>query len=177
MSFGRKGLDAASAAGNGLDVLRNANAGTAPGRTFAGDEIERKREAFIASERARKVERGEPGLSAAAYDYAGSKARPERSLFMAYLLWFILGQVSAHRFYLGATQSACVQVELYVFGLATILAGITGEGPATTAGPLAFLGIGCLAIWALWILGDVFFIGRIHREHCRRPGEAASVFA
>jgi hypothetical protein len=31
--------------------------------------------------------------------------------------------------------------------------------------------------WALWVLGDVFVIHRIHRKLCRRPGELASAFA
>ena len=122
-------------------------------------------EAFLAAERARNAELG-GGLSAAAERFAGSGAKPERSLMMAYLLWFILGQVSAHRFYLGAYRSAMAQVGLFAFVL------ICAVGNAV--GPLVAV---ALVAWALWVLGDVFFIHKLHRALCRKPGQAAAAFA
>ncbi len=163
MTFGRKGLGPGDPARGGLDALRNT------GPHAADDEITRKREAFIAAERARQAEQA-GGISEFASTY--SPPRPERSLLMAYLLWFILGQVSAHRFYLGAYRSAVMQVGLFFFWVA--LAITAPQASYNTLGPLlAVLVIG----WALWILGDVFLIRGLHRKLCRRPGEAAAAAA
>jgi hypothetical protein len=166
MTFGRKGLGPGDPAPGGINALRN----TRP--RPADDEIARKREAFLAAERGRRAEQV-GGFSDHPSTYASP--RPERSLLMAYLLWFILGQVSAHRFYLGAYRSAVMQVGLFFFWVA--LAMTAPEGSYNTLGPLlAVLVIG----WVLWIVGDVFFIRGIHRKLCRRPGEAvaeAAVFA
>lgn len=165
MSFGRKGLGPGQSAPSPSRTTRPA----------ADDDIARKREAFIASERARRAEEGGGGISEIAAHYGGSarfpltRVRPERSLFMAYLLWFILGQISAHRFYLGAYRSAIAQVALFFFWVALALAA--PERSYNTLGPvLAVLVIG----WILWIVGDVFLIRGIHRKLCRQPSEAAA---
>jgi len=157
-----------------LSSLRNSSRGgivTAP-RGFtapANDEIARKRAAFLAAERARQSDNG---LSEAAVRYGNTAERPVRSLPMAYLLWFILGQVSAHRFYLGAYKSAMIQVGMFVFCILLALGSSKGAQSATL--PVAAV---ALVVWAVWVLGDVFFIHRIHRQNCRRPGEVANVFA
>ena len=91
---------------------------------------------------------------------------------MAYVLWFLFGQFSVHRFYLGRFQSAVIQLGLAVFSWTLILGGI-GGGSAGIGG----MGLFVLVAWALWVFGDVFFIRAIHRKHCRRPGEYQSVFA
>jgi hypothetical protein len=168
MSFGRKGLGPGQSAPSPSRVNGSA----------VVDEIARKREAFIAAERARReeIESGEVSYVAAHYPGSGytplSQIRPERSLFMAYLLWFILGQISAHRFYLGAYRSAIAQVALFFSWVVVALAA-----PARsydTLGPfLAVLMIG----WILWIVGDVFLIRGLHRKLCRQPGDAAAAAA
>lgn len=157
MSFGRKGLGPGQSAPSAPRPTRPAD-----------DEIARKREAFIAAERARRGETESGGVTEVAERYRStghtpfSQVRPERSLFMAYLLWFILGQISAHRFYLGAYQSACIQAACYVLALVFLASGAFVPG--------AVLGV----VWALWIIADVFLIRGLHRKLCRQPGEAAA---
>ena len=167
MSFGRKGLGPGETAPSAPRATRPA----------ADDDIARKREAFLAAERARRAE-VEGGLSDLAVRYQGtghtpfSQVRPERPRFMAYLLWFVLGQISAHRFYLGAYRSAMAQVGLFFSWV--ILALAAPKSSHDTLGPvLAVLVIG----WILWIIGDVFLIRGLHRKLCRQPGEAAAAAA
>ena len=40
----------------------------------------------------------------------------KRSVLIAYILWFFLGGLGAHRFYLGATTSALILLALTVIG-------------------------------------------------------------
>jgi len=115
------------------------------------------RAAFLAEERAR-AER--PG-SAVDDGFALPK-----SAATAYLLWFFLGGVSAHRFYLGYTISAAIQLAL---------------------GPLCWLLLLTGSFWALvplmgaglWILADAFLIPSMARDANGRGrrGEVADVFA
>ena len=163
MSFGRKGL------GPGNSVAGQPRAT----RPAADDDIARKREAFLAAERARRAEEhGDGGISGVAGHYRSPDIKRERNLWMAYLLWFILGQISAHRFYLGAYRSAMAQVGL--FAVAVIIAiSRASSGNYAVGAIMAIAMIG----WAVWILGDVFFIHRIHRKLCRKPGEAAAAAA
>jgi hypothetical protein len=176
--FGRKGIGQESSHPvepaprsdlSGLDALRNGNRGSMQARPI---ELSDRAAAFVASERSRGAEgAARNGGSASEESYLRS-IRPERSLLMAFLLWFILGQVSAHRFYLGAYRSAMIQVGLFVlwFGLALS----SPMESYDTVGPVVMI---LIAVWAIWIIGDVFFIRSIHRRLCRQPGEYSSVFA
>ena len=84
-------------------------------------------------------------------------AKNERSLAMAYLLWFFVGSFSAHRFYLGAAQSATVQLGFAFFAIALFLAGA----------PWGFLGFFILTLWCLWLTADLFLLPGVHRKFCR----------
>ena len=171
MSFGRKGL-AGGPVPAGPNALRSGARAPFQSRPGGSDAISSKVDSFLAAERARNAQAaGEGGISSAAASYRGDD-RPQRSLPMAYLLWFILGQVSAHRFYLGAYRSAFAQVGLFAFWL--LLALGAPEGAHNPLGPILAIAV---VGWALWVLGDVFFIHRLHRNNCRRPGEIATVFA
>jgi hypothetical protein len=165
MTFGRKGLGPGDPAPGGIEALRNT-------RPRPDDELARKREAFLAAERERRLQSAEDGLSGAEPGYEGRAIRPERSLAMAYVLWFLFGQFSVHRFYLGRLQSAMIQFGLAAFSWMLILGGIGGG-----SGNLGLTGLAVLVVWGLWVLGDVFFIHAIHRKHCRQPGELASAFS
>ena len=68
----------------------------------------------------------------------------KKSTAVAYLLWFFLGGLGGHRFYLGKTGSAVAQLLLLIFGLLLIVAA----------------GIGFLLLLPLWIwvLVDAFLI-------------------
>ena len=71
-----------------------------------------------------------------------------RSLAVAYLLWFFLGGLGAHRFYLGAYITGAVQL---VFLLAGVGLMLMGEGSAGW-----FIGTVPLTLLGLWWLVDAF---------------------
>ncbi|MBO9517074.1 MAG: TM2 domain-containing protein [Porphyrobacter sp.] len=178
--FGRKGLGEGAAAaagpgGMGLDGLHNSTRrqtsfNARPGLGSGDPEMARRREAFLASERTRKVEAGHEPLS----EGSTFKGKPagDRSLPVAYLLWFILGNLSAHRFYLGAYQSAVIQFFVGVFSWMLIF-----TSASTGDGGFGILGFAVLVGWALWIIGDVFVIHRLYNRRYRRPSEVAATFA
>ena len=132
------------------------------------DAIAVKREAFIQAERARREEHSptdrNPSNDATSYQDSYI-CPPQRSLAIAYVLWFILGQISAHRFYLGRTQSAIIQVGLFFSSLMMVFSG-----------PEVVGGIG-LVVWCFWILGDVFVIHRIHRRDWKHPPSVGTIFS
>ncbi|MBT2134219.1 TM2 domain-containing protein [Croceibacterium sp. LX-88] len=179
--FGRKGLGVEGAAataasvGLGLDGLHNSarrhgSFGSLAGLPSGDPDLARRREAFLASERARKAEAGDDHSN----EGGAFKGKPtgDRSLPMAYLLWFILGNLSAHRFYLGAYQSAVIQFFVGVFSWMLIFtSATTGDGGFGIAGFAVLVG------WGLWVLGDVFFIHRLYKRRYRRPSEVAATFA
>lgn len=71
----------------------------------------------------------------------------EKSILVAYLLWFFLGGLGAHRFYLGYTNSGIAMVLLLAF---SIVFGI-----AAFLSPVLYLG---LLAWAIWVLADAVLI-------------------
>ena len=72
-----------------------------------------------------------------AYD-AGRK-----SIFLSYVLWFFLGGLGLHRFYLQRTGSAVILILLTIFSVATAL---------------AYIGLVGLVIVGIWLLVDLFLI-------------------
>ena len=138
------------------------------------DSLARKREAFIAAERAR---RAEEGLAGGRHEMAGAATRnyrnaaPEKSLLLAYLLWFFACLVSAHRFYLGAWRSALVQLGL-LFGGATLV----WIAAATNTGFSGYVGAPAMIFSLLWMLADVFLIPGVHRR-ARSQAGLVTVFA
>ncbi|MEQ1725611.1 MAG: TM2 domain-containing protein [Sphingopyxis sp.] len=90
-------------------------------------------------------------------------ARNPRSMLLAYVFWYFAAGVGAHRFYLGATQSAIIMLGMFWGGLAMML----------VFPPLGLLGI---FGWALWTIADLFLIPGL----CRRYNEgqnAATIFS
>lgn len=88
-----------------------------------------------------------PGL-----DQAGRLMRFEaskKSVLVAYLLWFFLGWLGVHRFYLGYTMSAVIMVALWLIG--TVLS-------------IILIGYVILLIPALWWVVDLFLIPGMARE-------------
>ena len=123
-----------------------------------------RRAAFLAEERAR---RDQPQ----ARDEFGAAPRTpvfvrEKSTGTAYLLWFFLCGLSAHRFYLGYSTSAVIQLALMPIGYAMVFAG-------SLAGALPIFAGG------LWMLGDVFAIPSMARQANRKARDRAvgTVFA
>ncbi|GAA3213324.1 TM2 domain-containing protein [Microbacterium terregens] len=81
--------------------------------------------------------------------YAPQAARPAKEIGIAYLFFFLLGGVAAHRFYLGRTGSAVLLLCLWMGGwlLSPILIGI----------PLVIAG-------GIWLLVDLFLLPSMVRE-------------
>ena len=121
------------------------------------DEMARRREAFIASERARQANpaapqmQSEPRFGFAAAPTQLAYAGPQKSRGVAYLLWFAFGAVSAHRHYLGYHNSGLVQGAFWFGGWMAIL---TGNFYLL---PLPLIG-------GLWVLADAFLIPSMVRE-------------
>ena len=144
------------------------------GRKVSHDEeMARRREAFIAAERARAASAGEapsPGARAAFSSSVQSSAAPrvvvlpEKSVGMAYLLWFFLGALSIHRFYLGYVTSGAVQVGLWLVGWGTIVAG-------------SAFGLFLLIGWVIWLFGDAFLIPAMARRKNEEARAAAVGYA
>jgi TM2 domain-containing membrane protein YozV len=72
------------------------------------------------------------------------------SVGVAYLLWFFLGALGAHRFYLGRTGTGIAQLLLFIFGWMTIMIGV---------GAFLLLALG------IWVLVDAFLIPGMVQAH------------
>ena len=74
----------------------------------------------------------------------------KKSILVAYLLWFFLGMLGAHRFYLSQPGTGAA---LLIITLLSIL--------------LMFAFVGFFTIWisVVWVLVDLFLIPGIVREH------------
>lgn len=71
-------------------------------------------------------------------------ANEKKSSGVAYLLWFLLGGFSAHRFYLGSPGIGATQLALIWGGL--LLSAVV-------------IGIPFLIVGLIWVIVDVFLIG------------------
>jgi hypothetical protein len=114
-------------------------------------DLAARRAAFLAAERARAAA---PPSARTAQDVARGLELPVRSEQRyvsrktngtAYLLWFFLGGVSAHRFYLGSRVSAIIQMMLTPIGYAMMMTKSPGGAFIVPAA-------------GLWILLDAVLI-------------------
>jgi TM2 domain-containing membrane protein YozV len=160
-TFGRKGMaDGAAAPQPRAAFGASARASTVS--AGQGDPYAAQRAAFLATERTRSGEGTvETYRSGSALEPAN---RPsfvrEKSLFTAYLLWFILGQLSAHRFYLGRTSSGVTQVCLWLVSCLMLIGGFA-------------LGIAGLIANLIWIIGDAFLLPGLVRNANERARQSA----
>jgi len=162
VSFGRKGL------APGERALPPGPAGF--GRQREGqDEVAARRAAFLAEERARgQAPQSLPVDDAPAFSPSpANTARREKSMSAAYILWFFLGGLSAHRFYLGFTTSAIIQALLAPMAYMMMLGASLG------------LGLVCLIVAWIWIISDVFTIPGMLRQANERVSRLSvqTVFA
>ncbi len=169
MSFGRKGIEGAM---SGAGTLPAQRFGMARQASAPDDGLSPQARAFLAAERA---ERGVPlhvqeDRTAQAYASATAlkpqSASGERSLILAYVLWWFCGPIGAHRFYLGAYRSGAAQPALFFGGLLVML---------ITPLPGIAMICGCMA----WVVVDAFLIPGLRRQHSAtlRTGEYSHVFA
>ncbi|MEQ1686981.1 MAG: TM2 domain-containing protein [Sphingopyxis sp.] len=167
--FGRRGLANGVAGASGSSTgFGNAggfgvgNGRAAPVSSGSADDMSPELRAFLAAERSNRTPDSEPGFTDVAVTMSRSRssvaggARKPRSMLLAYVFWYFASGVAAHRFYLGATQSAIIMLAMFWGGLATML---------------IFPPLGLLAIvgWLLWVLADLFLIPGL----CRRDNEGA----
>jgi hypothetical protein len=90
--------------------------------------------------------------TAAAARQSATSAGPAPSMLVAYLLWFFLGALGAHRIYLRAYVSGAVQALLFVSGIATMF--VLKSQDLETAGLL--IGTVPLTLLGLWWVVDAF---------------------
>jgi TM2 domain-containing membrane protein YozV len=74
----------------------------------------------------------------------------KKSVVVAFLLWFFLGYLGAHRFYAGKTVSAIVQLVLSLIGAALTFAGV---------------GFVLLGVVGIWLFIDIFLLPGLIRNH------------
>lgn len=90
-------------------------------------------------------------------DIAVSERAP--STGTAYLFWFFMGALGAHRFYLRRNKSANTMLAMWFIGVVLAFVG------------LAIVSLGLFALVGVWSLIDVFRIPgfvRVRREEIRR---------
>jgi TM2 domain-containing membrane protein YozV len=87
-------------------------------------------------------------------------ANEAKSTGAAYLLWFFLGGLGAHRFYLGRVGSGVVMFVLFVVGWITLVAGI---------------GAIFLVVVGIWVLVDAFLIPGMVQGHKQAVRQALSM--
>jgi TM2 domain-containing membrane protein YozV len=94
--------------------------------------------------------------------------RAERTLLLAYVLWFFTGGFGGHRHYLGRHGSAWAQMGVYWVGVAICISAIFGMNAL-------MLGVGIViaggAGW--WMIIDAFLIPRMVRDYNQQPTAAA----
>ena len=89
------------------------------------------------------------GLSADAQALMAFESQ-KKSAGTAYLLWFCLGGVGAHRFYLGSTGAAVGQLILFLLGWTTVW---------------FLIGFLFLVPLGIWLIVDLFLISDMVRTH------------
>lgn len=157
-TFGRKGVIGDAVAAPSPRAAFGTQRAPAP-TAQVDDPYAEQRAAFIAAERARRggdaVEDG--AGDARAHDPSFDQPRAKtpmvvggKSLGMAYVLWFFLGGLSVHRFYLGHPLSAIAQVCLWYVSLMFFFAGF-------------YLAFFTLIAGAVWILADAFLMPGMQR--------------
>ena len=97
-----------------------------------------------------------------AAEYSNNIARQQmvydahrKSTGVAYLLWFFLGSFGGHRFYLGQTGTAIVQLLLLIFGWIPLFTGWIALG--------------------LWLFVDLFLIPGLARDHNLRLADRLTI--
>jgi TM2 domain-containing membrane protein YozV len=176
--FGRKGLESAPqlTPGQAMALRATPVQATEPQEPIVSPQLA----AFLAGERAARRQ-VEPGLSDVALEpraslnegrTAASSAtasgvdaqKPERSMVLAYVLWWFAAPLGAHRHYLGAHVSGFVQMGVWIAVFACMMAaGIAG------ASSMFVLGMTLLVGSLIWFIGDAFAIPGMLRQFRERP--------
>jgi len=127
----------------------------------AGDasDMDRRREEFIAAERARRQQEGhDPPVEG---DPLPGRPHAQKSVSTAYILWFVTGAFSGHRFYLGSMSIGFAQICLRLVGGMMLL---SGDG----------FGLYLLAAAFLWLLVDAVLLPDMVRKANARSAAISS---
>jgi TM2 domain-containing membrane protein YozV len=170
-TFGRRGIidsgPAVPRAAFGHAPVRAERMGICP-QPDSDDELATRRAAFLAEERRRKAEGPPPEAADDFVSPRPTRAGPiiirEKSLPVAYVLWFFAGAIGAHRFYLGTPVSGMIQLTLWVINLAMLMSG-------------QYAAVVGLFAAAIWLLVDGFLILGLHRKACERARGVADYAA
>lgn len=194
--FGRKGLDASAPAhpASSFGAARMAGAPslngvpfgappTQPTGTGDSEEMSPQLRAFLAAERAQRAAEGEADLSTIAESQSRQpKVRATgapRTKLVAYVLWYFAAPIAAHRFYLGARNSAMIMAGLFWVGL--LVAAFMSKQSTMSVGGLFVPppGIVMILVWMLWVVADLFLIPGLVRRYngALKGGRQAEVFA
>ncbi len=178
--FGRKGVVGEAPASRGFGSAKIATRVAQSPETADGLSPEAR--AFIAAERVRRSESlssAETVRSDAPVFRAAPKARPARTMLVAYVLWWWGAAFAAHRFYLGAYRSAAAMTGLFWGGLA--LGSVMSKKSSLWVGTYAVppFWVAMILSWMLWCLVDAFLIpGLMRRYRAEQQTEGlAHVFA
>ena len=128
------------------------------GKADEASEMDRRREAFIAAERARRQQEGEHVEPAGSDDLPASGNAQPKSIGTAYLLWFLLGQFAAHRFYVGSSSMAFAQISLRLVGVLLVL----------SANFYGFYLLGAALVW--WAVDGIMLPDLIRKANARSRG-------
>lgn len=175
-SFGRRGLTSApgnaSSSAATFGSARNFGAGFDDPVSDADEEAgySPQMRAFLAEERKSRAASAESGISEIAERTSikpkratGSVAGTNRSMVLAYVLWYFCAPFAAHRFYLGAIQSAVTMTALFWVGLLVMWF-------------VPPLGLVLFGAWFLWVLVDLVLIPKMVRATRAEP-DLTDVFA
>lgn len=167
--FGRRGAPAGGMSTPAPVTFGGRATAFAPAMTAEEAEIARRRAAFLASERARPSGMGESHDAQDAATIAPSVRTiyvREKSMGVAYLIWFLLGSMGVHRFYLGRMTSAAIQLGVWAFSIVLMLSG----------SPLAVV---TMLVTFVWVIGDAFLIPGMVRatNGVMKPAQVAHTFA
>lgn len=135
------------------------------GKASDASDIERRREEFIAAERAR---RQQENPSDPPVDPSAAPSRPisEKSVSTACILWFVTGAFAGHHFYLGSASLGFAQIGLRLVGIMMFVSGDS-------------FGLYLLAAAFLWLLADAVMLPQMVRKANSKAKAIASgrVFA
>ena len=169
--FGRKGVLAGAPAHAGFGSMSRPAPRNVARALDHDDGLSPAARAFIAAERGRVVEqdvddddRGDAATSA--MRLSPPRTKFDRSMMLAYVLWWFSGVIGAHRFYLGAHRSGLAMLGLLFGGLLVMLA-------------VPLLGVAMICACFGWTMVDAFLIPGLMRKYkaSHRSEELAHVFA
>ena len=92
-------------------------------------------------------------------------ANEDKSVALAYVLWFFLGTVGIHNFYIGRSDRGLVELILCFVGSIFLGVGYSFPAHSNSLVTLMAFGIACLFVWTLFWLIDLFIIPSMIKKY------------